>query len=83
MMKTPRWFQKYINDLLGVRDDVYQHANHNIKVAQEKQKKDYDRRNCVMQHNFIVGSKVLMKNSFSRARFNVWLKRSSNPLVCE
>jgi hypothetical protein len=54
--------EKYINNLLGVRDDVYQHANHNIKVAQEKQKKDYDRRNCVMQHNFIVGSKVLMKN---------------------
>jgi acid phosphatase family membrane protein YuiD len=45
--------EKYINDLLGVRDDVYQHANHNIKVAQEKQKKDYDRRNCVTQHNFI------------------------------
>jgi hypothetical protein len=36
--------EKYINNLLGVRDDVYQHANHNIKVAQEKQKKDYDRR---------------------------------------
>ena len=50
--------EKYINNLLGVRDDVYQHANHNIKVAQEKQKKDYDRRNCVMQHNFMV----LMKN---------------------
>jgi len=54
--------EKYINNLLNVRHDVYQHVNHNTKVAQEKQKKDYDRRNCVMQHNFIVGSKVLMKN---------------------
>ena len=53
--------EKYVNNLLGVCDDVYQHANHNITVAQEKQKKDYDRQNCVTQHNFIVGSKVLMK----------------------
>jgi hypothetical protein len=68
--------EKYINNLLGVRDDVYQHANHNIKVAQEKQKKDYDRRNCVTQHNFIVGSKVLMKNRKNDHRMGGTLEKN-------
>ena len=48
--------------LIDIRDNVFKVPSRNIKAAQEKQKRDYDRRNLVAEHSYTVGAKVLMKN---------------------
>jgi hypothetical protein len=50
-----RIFFNYWRTLIDIRDNVFKVASRNIKAAQEKQKRDYDRRNLVAEHSYTVG----------------------------
>ena len=49
------YIYRYICTLIDIRDNVFKVASRNIKAAQEKQKRDYDRRNLVAEHSYTVG----------------------------
>jgi hypothetical protein len=48
-VETECQMDTYIDTLIDIRDNVFKVASRNIKAAQEKQKRDYDRRNLVVK----------------------------------
>ena len=46
----------YMDTLIDIRHNLLKVASRNIKAAQEKQKRDYDRRNLVAGHSYTVGA---------------------------
>ena len=54
-VETECQMDTYIDILIDIRDNVFKVASRNIKAAQEKQKRDYDRRNLVAEHSYTVG----------------------------
>jgi transposase InsO family protein len=54
-VETECQMDTYIDTLIDIRDNVFKVASRNIKAAQEKQKRDYDRRNLVAEHSYTVG----------------------------
>ena len=54
-------FQAVLSSSLSLRDSTQKAASENIKVAQERQKRDYDRRHH-LPNTFHANSMVLLKN---------------------
>ena len=48
-VETECQMDSYMETLIDIRDNVFKVASRNIKTAQEKQKRDYDRRNLMAE----------------------------------
>lgn len=58
----------YIKEILEKQKSIFFKADTNIKVAQERQKKQYAQRKGITEYSFKIGDKVLRRNMQQKTR---------------